>query len=60
MQSKNSGTFEGKKIYLKKSLTFLLQQAIQLYACTIIMQCTHVDVCKNTICSFDSDTMQIS
>ena len=33
---KNSGTFEGKKIHLKKSLTSLLHQAIQLcllYAC---------------------------
>jgi len=28
---KNSGTFEGNKIYPKKSLTSLLHQAIQLY-----------------------------
>ena len=31
---KNSGTFEGKKFYLKKSLTSLLHQAIQLFSNT--------------------------
>ena len=31
LKSTNSGTFEGKKFYLKKSLTPVLHQAIQLW-----------------------------